>query len=764
LSKVTLNTIGSRYGSIDALNDNFDNIEDAFDNTLSLDGSTPNEMAAPLNMGGNRVINVSNAINNTDAPNLQQVNAIISNASSGLIAQQREKQTASAAQTVVTLTGLTYFPNSNNLSVYVNGVKYYVGDAYTETSPTQVTFVEPLTEGDRLEFVTNEAVANQVGDAANISYTPQGAGATSTSVASKLREFVSVKDFGAVGDGVTDDTAAIQAAIDYCVTNAKVLFLPKSTYLVTANLTHPDMTTGRFLHVEGEGKQTIINASNAVTKVFDFGRTAGNALYYATIRNLTIRSSSFRVVDYGIYAPYCSHSNFVDLWVSGFKEAGIYIGSTLEGYCNNFTNVLTTFSKIGFHGVGSFNQNAFTHCKFWLCDIGLAVKDGFANLASNCLFEGNAKVGAALLTSNFTFDTCYFEVNAKVNPDLFPAGTTPGISVTTPAVTVLADVFIAGSGTGFPFTTTFSPADASESVTLINCYTRPTGPEASGFCFVYAQASNGLQLQNCRCTVDAIPLIKTYGLAAYAAVRRVSAADSSGFSTNFLFESLPNGRRIPSIEVPTIRVKTENEVNYAQPEFSRWVALEAVTGTFDRAGIADRHGRLVPVWAINNAATSYTGGRGFTIAAADFPQNVGKVFAFSIDLKAEAATTSGYIFAAGFPDGSFSIANTNWSRNSCFFVWPASGNISFGVAKAGNAGALFVANPVLCELGANYSEMFGMFKQERQYYGTAAPTTGSWVRGDIVWNTAPAASGTPGWVCVTAGAPGTWKAMANLAA
>lgn len=49
-------------------------------------------------------------------------------------------------------------------------------------------------------------------------------------------------------------------------------------------------------------------------------------------------------------------------------------------------------------------------------------------------------------------------------------------------------------------------------------------------------------------------------------------------------------------------------------------------------------------------------------------------------------------------------------------------------------------------------------------YGTAAPTTGTWAVGDTVWNTAPAAGGTPGWVCTTAGTPGTWKAMANLAA
>lgn len=49
------------------------------------------------------------------------------------------------------------------------------------------------------------------------------------------------------------------------------------------------------------------------------------------------------------------------------------------------------------------------------------------------------------------------------------------------------------------------------------------------------------------------------------------------------------------------------------------------------------------------------------------------------------------------------------------------------------------------------------------WYATAAPTTGPWSRGNIVWNTAPSAGGTPGWVCTTAGTPGTWKAMANLA-
>jgi len=48
--------------------------------------------------------------------------------------------------------------------------------------------------------------------------------------------------------------------------------------------------------------------------------------------------------------------------------------------------------------------------------------------------------------------------------------------------------------------------------------------------------------------------------------------------------------------------------------------------------------------------------------------------------------------------------------------------------------------------------------------GTAPPAAGAHAQGEIVFNSAPSAGGAPGWVCVAAGSPGTWKAMASLAA
>tara|TARA_Y100000114_G_scaffold107004_1_gene100320 strand:+ start:324 stop:2102 length:1779 start_codon:yes stop_codon:yes gene_type:complete len=67
-----------------------------------------------------------------------------------------------------------------------------------------------------------------------------GTGATVRTVDDKLGDFVSVKDFGAVGDGTTDDTAAIQAAINV----QKSVYFPSGTYLC-GQITFPQQTGGQ---------------------------------------------------------------------------------------------------------------------------------------------------------------------------------------------------------------------------------------------------------------------------------------------------------------------------------------------------------------------------------------------------------------------------------------------------------------------------------------------------------------------------------------
>lgn len=52
-------------------------------------------------------------------------------------------------------------------------------------------------------------------------------------------------------------------------------------------------------------------------------------------------------------------------------------------------------------------------------------------------------------------------------------------------------------------------------------------------------------------------------------------------------------------------------------------------------------------------------------------------------------------------------------------------------------------------------------RREVQNY-TSAPSAGSWNKGDIAWNASPDATEYAGWVCVTAGTPGTWKGFGTI--
>ena len=114
-------------------------------------------------------------------------------------------------------------------------------------------------------------------------------GSVTRTVASKLNDTVSVKDFGAVGNGVTDDTAAIQAAINYAISSGGIrLNIPKGTYIVSSTIALAGLNN-TFIY--GDGQDNTIIKTNATTG--DVFYNSGMS-FYNTFRDFSITSSVTR--------------------------------------------------------------------------------------------------------------------------------------------------------------------------------------------------------------------------------------------------------------------------------------------------------------------------------------------------------------------------------------------------------------------------------------------------------------------------------------
>ena len=121
-------------------------------------------------------------------------------------------------------------------------------------------------------------------------------------------DYVNVKDFGAVGDGVVDDTTAIQAAVD----EGGTVFLPKGIYKITSTI---DITNPGCLTILGEGstpqtalgqnimdytfKGTAIYLDGAATSVINYqidNFVGGNCV----IKDIMITSSNTTLDQHGL--------------------------------------------------------------------------------------------------------------------------------------------------------------------------------------------------------------------------------------------------------------------------------------------------------------------------------------------------------------------------------------------------------------------------------------------------------------------------------
>lgn len=261
--------------------------------------------------------------------------------SSGSIAYAAtEVQTATAGQTLFVLTEMFYNPGTNTLAVFVDGVNQVVNNSYVESTSTSVTFMSGLHVGAVVKFV-NINVASA--DATTVTYEPGFAGSVATTVAAKLQQTISVMDFGAVGDGVADDTAAIQAAIDSMagsyqptvLTNlnpGSTLFFPAGVYKITA----PLVVTKSCSRLIGDGwNNTILRygGSGLITEIIVFRDSNNSELSYMRLDGNASSGAQGAKACLGIdlAAFFTSH----DVYMTGSTLYGLRASHLWESYFSN---------------------------------------------------------------------------------------------------------------------------------------------------------------------------------------------------------------------------------------------------------------------------------------------------------------------------------------------------------------------------------------------------------------------------------------------
>jgi hypothetical protein len=137
--------------------------------------------------------------------------------------------TADYVETNSTTVTLTTGATAGDVLTFITPVGVWVS---TTSVPASIVTLTPSTYNSGTSVQTALTNVGSATGATNVGYTASGAGAVPRTVASKQGESVSVEDFGAVGNGIADDTLAIQAALN---TGKDVIF-NNNSYVISASL------------------------------------------------------------------------------------------------------------------------------------------------------------------------------------------------------------------------------------------------------------------------------------------------------------------------------------------------------------------------------------------------------------------------------------------------------------------------------------------------------------------------------------------------
>lgn len=650
MAKISLEDIASGYASTALLNDNFELIADALNNDV-LYRDNPvgeaNQMSNQLDMNSNRITNLGDAILASDAVNFRQLTSVT--ASGGSIDAEF----------------VTYTPADTN---------------YPSTNVKV-----------RLDSLAASGGSDLVGYG-------------NRTLTAKLGDKVSVKDhpFNAVGDGVTDDTAAIQACIDYVQSLPQTVggfgyewvytvHVPAGRYVVTAEIVIDPAVS---ITIAGDGK---------LATVFDCS-TGGSfrSLFYAgAAASVYTEYKDFAVfgnykLQYGLYIPQATHLHVTEVRVSGTTVAAILASN---GYSNAFLNCdIVNNSGHGLFMEGNVNGVTITACQIYSnTGFGIWVTQGLSVKIIGGVIEKNLAGGIMANLIRSLYISTYFE----------DCGST-GYTYTTPALTVKACVVINASGSP---TTNLGAGTGMEAVVFNSCY----ASVLTNDCVIFQAGGRGVNINgfylNDTSIVGTIPFIKTYNNASYSYPKDTQVKN---------VKSLTN--KITPIEVVDVitatpvvsswadthaysSIPTVNIGDTVNPD--AWTLLTAAGGALTITAATQKLNGL-PLFSCVKTPAGNTDIYGFTFPLSDMSDYASGWFYVVFKVKAVVGTP-GINFWVDNGAGSListvstggALAANVWTKRGAIFKGNGTGTVKIGVRMTGGAASdeVLFTIPVVAPIG-----------------------------------------------------------------
>jgi hypothetical protein len=564
-----------------------------------------------------------------------------------------------------------------------------------------------------------------------VGFLQAGTGAVATTVQTKLRESVSVLDFGADPTGVADSTTAINAAALAVSSAGGLVFFPPGTYKTTAAINLYSKVT-----YYGAGSASVIACTSG-----DVNQFYGTGLSECTVRDLKISATAVGTTAYvgAINFETSTNCYVSNVEIVGMAWAGILLSNSsyckISGvYAHGWQGSVQDSADINVFRISQFNivDGNFLYGGGWH---GVLVQDPGTSLIPSKNIITNNRIGAhaayGIVTYNIDSADSFTEITNN-----FIEG-------------ILGSVLTGSSGAGI-YVQSSGGAIVSGN-TIRNCCINTTNATLTPAGIGFNNISSGLS--PCVCTGNNIIDIVNYnGIEVASSVggvlivgNTIRLVNNTSSSTNGVY-----------INAASNCVVSNNVIVLATATNTSGISLYANGVSTSNTVISGN----------NITGGGYTGIR--TIQTAAYVNN----FVTVSNNTATGGSASCISYRLAYiNDGSITgnVGNATTTNtlaiSTCLRLLLAGNNVT-------TTGTLSVTTSGTCTGSyydkTNYHGTSYSFLQNAatgliaEIFGNAAPAASNWAVGDRTEQSVPVVGQPKGWRCTVAGIPGTWVSEGNL--